>query len=71
VVLIKPGPADTPMTAQLKGAGARLAPVEGVAKQIVEGVEAGKPTVYAPGKWWLIMMIIRHLLAFVFNKLDI
>jgi decaprenylphospho-beta-D-erythro-pentofuranosid-2-ulose 2-reductase len=71
VVLIKPGPTDTPMTAHLKGKGAKLAPVEGVAKQIVEGVEAGKPVIYAPGKWWLIMMVIRHLPASVFNKIDI
>ena len=71
VVLIKPGPTDTPMTALLKGKGVKLAPVEGVAKQIVEGVESGNPAIYAPGKWWLIMMIIRHLPAFVFNKLDI
>lgn len=71
VVLIKPGPTDTPMTAHLKGADANLAPVEGVAKQIVEGVEAGKSVIYAPGKWWLIMMVIRHLPSIVFNKLDI
>lgn len=71
VVLIKPGPTDTPMTAHLKGKGATLASVERVAKQIVEGVEAGKPVIYAPGKWWLIMMIIRHLPAFVFMKLRI
>lgn len=71
VVLIKPGPTDTPMTAHLKGKGAKLAPVEGVAKQIVDAVEAGKAIVYAPGKWWLVMMIIRHLPAFVFNKMNI
>lgn len=71
VVLIKPGPTDTPMTAHLKGKGAKLAPVEGVAKQIVEGVEAGKPVIYAPGKWWLIMMIIRHLPSLIFNKMNI
>lgn len=71
VVLIKPGPTDTPMTAHLKGKGAKLATVEGVAKQIVDGVEAGKPVIYAPGKWCLIMMIIRHLPIFVFNKLKI
>lgn len=71
VVLIKPGPTDTPMTAHLKGKGAKLSPVEDVAKQIVDDVESGKPVIYAPGKWWLIMMIIRHLPAFVFNKMDI
>ncbi|UMR32523.1 SDR family NAD(P)-dependent oxidoreductase [Massilia sp. MB5] len=71
VVLIKPGPTDTPMTSQLKDKGAKLAPVDDVAKQIVAGVEAGRPVIYAPGKWWLIMMIIRHLPSIIFNKLNI
>ena len=71
VVLIKPGPTDTPMTAHLKNTGAKLASVESVAKLIVDGVEVGKPVVYAPGKWWLIMMIIRHLPAIIFNKINI
>lgn len=71
VVLIKPGPTDTPMTAHLKVKGAKLASVESVAKQIVEGVEAGKLAIYAPGKWWLIMIVIRHLPTFIFNKMDI
>ena len=71
VVLIKPGPTDTPMTAHLKGRGAKLAPVEGVAKQIVDAVESGKPVIYAPGKWRLIMMVVRHLPNFIFKKLNI
>jgi decaprenylphospho-beta-D-erythro-pentofuranosid-2-ulose 2-reductase len=71
VVLIKPGPTDTPMTAHLKGKGVKLATAESVAKKIVEGIEAGKPVIYAPTKWWLIMMIIRHLPAAIFNKMDI
>lgn len=71
VLLIKPGPTDTPMTAQLKGQGARLANVGEVAQVIVDGIERGRPVVYAPGKWALIMMIIRHLPRFIFNKMDI
>lgn len=71
VVLVKPGPTDTPMTAQLKGRGAKLADVSTVARSIVGGVSRGRPVVYAPGKWALIMMIIRHLPRFVFNKMDI
>lgn len=47
------------MTAHRKGKGAKLASVEGVAMQIVEGVELGKLVIYAAVKWWLIMMIIR------------
>jgi hypothetical protein len=71
VVLIKPGPTDTPMTAHLKGKGAKLASVESVAKQIVDAIETGKPLVYTPRKWQLIMRIIQHLPRVFFNKLDI
>lgn len=69
VVLVKPGPTATPMTAHLPQRG--LAPVEQVARTIVQGSKAGKAVVYAPGKWALIMMVIRHLPAFVFNKMNI
>jgi len=71
VVLIKPGPTATPMTAHLKQQGGRLASVKDVARLIVKGTAQGKPVIYAPGKWGLIMMIIRHLPRFVFNKMDI
>lgn len=71
IVLIKPGPTDTPMTADLKSTGAKLASAEEVAELIVEGVEQGKPEVYAPKKWALIMTVIRHLPKFVFNKMNI
>ncbi|GIX35570.1 MAG: short-chain dehydrogenase [Lysobacteraceae bacterium] len=71
VVLIKPGPTDTPMAGHLKAKGAKLAPVESVAKKIVKGVSLGKSVIYAPGRWWLIMMVIRHLPSMVFNRLNI
>lgn len=71
VVLVKPGPTDTPMTAHLKQQGARMATPEEVARLIVEGAERGTPVVYAPKKWALIMMVIRHLPSFVFNKMNI
>jgi decaprenylphospho-beta-D-erythro-pentofuranosid-2-ulose 2-reductase len=71
IVLIKPGPTDTPMTAHLKQKGGRLANVEEVAGMIVKGIREGKPEVYAPAKWALVMLVIRHLPRFVFNRLDI
>lgn len=70
-VLIKPGPTDTPMTAALKSKGVKLAPVEEVAAHIVAAVERATPVTYTPSKWWLIMMIIRHLPSFIFNKINI
>jgi len=71
VILIKPGPTETPMTAKLSSVGVAMAAVEEVAQTIVTGIEAGKLVIYAPAKWALIMMIIRHLPRFVFNKMNI
>jgi short-subunit dehydrogenase len=69
VVLIKPGPTATPMTAHLLQRG--LASAAAVANRIVTAVAGGQPVVYAPARWWLIMMIIRHLPRVVFNRLNI
>jgi short-subunit dehydrogenase len=69
LVLVKPGPTATPMTAHLPPRG--LAPVDLVAQRIVDGIAADRPVVYAPAKWWLIMIVIRHLPRFVFNRMDI
>jgi decaprenylphospho-beta-D-erythro-pentofuranosid-2-ulose 2-reductase len=71
VVLIKPGPTDTPMTSHLRQAGTRLAGVEDVARAIVAGIDRGAAVVYAPAKWWLIMQVIRHLPRFVFHRMNI
>lgn len=68
ITLIKPGPTDTPMTAGIKG---NLASPGEVAKMIVDGIAQKKLTIYAPGKWWLIMMVVRHLPHFIFKKLNI
>lgn len=71
VLLVKPGPTDTPMTAHLKQGGAKLASSGQVATDILKAVDSGKATLYTPGKWALIMMVIRNLPAFVFNRMDI
>lgn len=69
--LIKPGPTDTPMTAHLRQQGASLAAPDAVAARIVSGIDRGKAVIYAPARWALIMLIIRHLPRFVFNRLKI
>lgn len=71
VVLIKPGPTNTPMTASLTEQGAKMASVELVATNIVDGIAAGKSVVYTPVKWAMIMMVIRNLPNIIFNKLNI
>jgi len=71
VVLIKLGPTDTPMTAQFKARGVKLAPVEDVAKMIVNAAEQGRSTTYIPGKWRVIMWVIRHMPSVIFNRIRI
>ena len=69
IVLIKPGPTATPMTAHLPPRG--LALPETVAQAIIAAIAKGSPVVYAPARWALIMMVIRHLPRFVFTRLNI
>jgi short-subunit dehydrogenase len=70
VTLVKPGPTQTPMTAKMDG-HEKMAPVEDVASCIVNGVRREKSTIYAPTKWALIMLIIKHLPRFIFNRMKI
>lgn len=71
VVIIKPGPTDTPMTAHLKEAGQKMATSQAVAEDIVNAIDHKKSVCYTPGKWGLIMQIVRNLPRFIFNKMDI
>jgi len=70
VTLIKPGPTNTPMTAEMKGSEKFASPEE-VAKAITAGIDANKTVIYTPAKWQLIMMVIRHLPRCIFNKMNI
>jgi decaprenylphospho-beta-D-erythro-pentofuranosid-2-ulose 2-reductase len=71
VTLIKPGPTDTPMTAHLKQGGAKLAEVDAVARDIVKAIDSGQPVLYTPGKWKLIMAVIRNLPRAVLHRMNI
>ena len=71
VVLVKPGPTDTPMTSDLKAKGQKMASVEQVAEDIVKGIATGKPVIYTPGIWQIIMLVVMHLPRAIFNKLNI
>ena len=71
IVLIKPGPTATPMTADLQQQGRRLARAENVAAQIVKAIDTGKPVLYTPSIWQPIMFIIKHLPQRIFIKLKV
>ncbi len=71
VLLIHPGPTETPMTAHLKGQGLKLASVEHVAAEIQRAIVKKKPVAYVPKQWRLIMTVIKLLPSPIFNRLDI
>lgn len=71
IVLIKPGPTDTPMTAPYKAQGRKLASVESVAEGTVNAIKRGTSVAYLPRKWQLIMFVVRNLPNFIFNRLNI
>jgi short-subunit dehydrogenase len=70
-VVVKPGFTDTPMTADFEKKGLLWAKPEAIAAVIVKAAESGGPVVYAPVFWRFIMLVIRHLPAPIFNKLNI
>lgn len=71
VVLIKPGPVDTPMTAAAKARGTKVADPALVARDIVDGIARGRAVVYTPARWRYTMLALIHLPAWVFKRLDI
>jgi decaprenylphospho-beta-D-erythro-pentofuranosid-2-ulose 2-reductase len=70
-VIIKPGFIDTPMTAAFEKKGLLWAKPDAAAQVIATASECGGPVVYAPAIWRWIMLVIRHLPVFIFNKLNI
>jgi short-subunit dehydrogenase len=71
VILVKPGPTDTPMTSHLKSQGQRLASPAVVAEVINHGIKKQKQVIYAPTLWKYIMTVICCIPNFIFAKMDI
>lgn len=71
VITIKPGFVDTPMTKSLALPAALVAKPEQVAQRIVKGIERKVGTLYAPGFWTLIMLIIRSIPQPIFKRLNL
>lgn len=67
-VCVKPGFVSTSMTAGLKPPPFAGEP-EGVARVVLRAIERGRPVVYAPPIWGLVMFVIRSLPRFVMRKL--
>ncbi|WP_282413023.1 SDR family oxidoreductase [Pseudomonas sp. PS01299] len=71
VTTIKPGFVDTPMTQGLNLPPFLLATPDKVAHRIVDGIGRKASTLYAPGFWALIMLIIRCIPQAIFKRLNL
>ena len=67
-ICVKPGFVRTSMTDGLKVPPFAGEP-DAVAAHVLRAVEKGRPVVYAPGIWALIMLVIRFLPRFVMRKI--
>jgi NAD(P)-dependent dehydrogenase (short-subunit alcohol dehydrogenase family) len=68
VLCVKPGFVKTGMTAGLKPPPFAGEP-ERVAREVVAAMDRGKPMIYTPPIWRLIMLVIRSLPRFVMRKI--
>ncbi|WP_426960005.1 SDR family NAD(P)-dependent oxidoreductase [Muricoccus radiodurans] len=59
VLLVKPGPVDTPMTAHMPRGGMPFASPDAVAAHIVRAATKGRSELYTPWFWRWIMLLIR------------
>lgn len=67
-VAVKPGFVDTPMTDGLRKGGPMWASPEQVGRILRRAADRGGPIQYAPGKWRLVMAVIRAVPAFIFHR---
>jgi len=67
-ICVKPGFVRTGMTEGLKAPPFAGEP-DAVAARVVRAIDKGRPVVYAPGMWALIMLVIRLLPRFVMRKI--
>ena len=73
VVTVKPGFIDTHMLDQVerRPSGPLLTSPERAARLILAAARrGGSPSVFVPGVWWFVAMILRHLPSFVFRRLN-
>ncbi|MBM4060374.1 MAG: SDR family NAD(P)-dependent oxidoreductase [Planctomycetes bacterium] len=68
VTTIRPGFVDTQMAKDVKG---RKLPAAEAARLILRARDRRKPIAYVPGKWRLIMFVIRNIPSFLFRRMSI
>ena len=71
VVTAKPGFVDTPMTANLTRKPMVISPQKAASLVLAAARRGGSPSVFVPGVWRLVAMVLRNVPSRVFRRLDI
>jgi short-subunit dehydrogenase len=69
VTTIKPGFVKTALLENAEKTMWVISPEEAAA-QIYEAIQAKKQTVYVPGRWRWVSMVISHIPSFIFRRLN-
>ena len=70
VLLIKPGPVDTPMTQEFEKGIFWSRPLD-VANDIIKAIDNNKTEIYTPGYWRVIMFVLKNLPEYVLKKINL
>jgi len=70
VTTIKPGFVDTVLLEENATRTFWVISPQEAASQILKAAKRRKQTVYVPGRWRLLMLIIRHIPSFIFRRLS-
>jgi short-subunit dehydrogenase len=70
VTTLKPGFVDTRLLANASKTFWVISPEE-AARQIIAAIEAGRQTVYVPGRWRWVSLVIQLIPSFLFRRLSI
>jgi short-subunit dehydrogenase len=71
VVTIKPGMVDTAMSAQVERRPMLIPASKAAALILAAARRGGSPSVFVPGQWWLVAMILRHMPSAIFRRLNL
>ena len=67
---VKPGFVETALLENADSTLWVISPEE-AADQIYEALRAKKQTVYIPGRWRWVSLVIRHIPSFIFRRLNL
>lgn len=68
VLTVRPGPVDTALSREV--GGVMMVKPEKVARDIARAMQSRRQVLYTPGRWALIMLVVKHIPSVIFRRLN-